>query len=173
MRHASVDERYAGCYNGHIDIPLSRYGKEQAAKAADAIRNISFDAVYCSDLTRCVDSAKPLGLENIVYDERLREKSWGRAEGMKYDDICAEFGIKYENFGQFIDAVGGESLDEFSRRINSFFDELRRRPFKNTLVITHGGVIKTLLMTEKELTLEEAFGIDIPYAGITIIEDFG
>jgi alpha-ribazole phosphatase len=172
MRHASVDERYVGCYNGHIDIDLSPQGVREAAEAAAGLKDIEFDGVYCSDLLRCRQTLEHLGLASAVFDERLREKSWGRAEGMKYDEICKRFGVVYESFAQFIDAVGGESIAEFEARVSWFFDELRGKAHANALVVTHGGVIKTLLAKHRNLGLEEAFALDVPYASITIIEDF-
>ncbi|MGE4398924.1 MAG: alpha-ribazole phosphatase family protein [Campylobacterales bacterium] len=172
LRHASVDERYTGCYNGHIDISLSDMGNEEAAQAAVKLQDIEFDAVYCSDLARCRQTLQYMGAANTVFDERLREKSWGRAEGMGYDEICEKFGVAYESFAQFIDAIGGESIAEFEMRVGEFFDELKAKGHSNTLVVTHGGVIKTLLAKHRNLGLEEAFGLDIPYASITIIEDF-
>lgn len=170
MRHASVDERYAGCYNGHIDIGLSENGRKEAA--AEKLKDAAFDGVYCSDLVRCRQTLEPFGFHGVVFDERLREKSWGRAEGMRYDEICEKFGITYESFGQFVDAVGGESVADFEARVDEFFDELRDKEHANALIVTHGGVIKTLLAKHRNISLEEAFGLDVPYASITIIEDF-
>lgn len=172
LRHASVDERYAGRYNGHIDISLSDAGHEEAAQAAAKLQDMSFDGVYCSDLARCRQTLEYIRAANTVFDERLREKSWGRAEGMSYDEICRKFGITYESFEQFIDAVGGESIAEFAARVGEFFDELRGKEHANAIVVTHGGVIKMLLAKHRKLSLEEAFALDIHYASITIIEDF-
>lgn len=172
LRHASVDERYTGCYNGHIDISLSEAGRKEAVQAAAQLQGVEFDAVYSSDLMRCRQTLAPFGLGDTLFDERLREKSWGRGEGMSYDEICESFGIKYESFEQFVGAVGGESLADFDARINEFFDELRAKEHTNALVVTHGGVVKMLLARQNNLTLEEAFGLNIPYASITILENF-
>lgn len=172
MRHASVDEKYARCYNGHIDIDLSERGMREAAQTAKKLKGIEFDAVYSSDLLRCVQSVEPFGFGRVVYDERLREKSWGRAEGMRFDEICDRFGIAYDGFESFVRAVGGESLEEFEKRVADFFAQLGTSRHKNVLVVTHGGVIKTLLGKQKELSLEEAFGLKIDYASITVVEDF-
>ncbi|HOI83279.1 MAG TPA: histidine phosphatase family protein, partial [Campylobacterales bacterium] len=139
---------------------------------AEKLKGVEFEGVYCSDLVRCGQTLAHLEPTNAVFDERLREKSWGRAEGMSYDEICESFGIVYESFGQFVDAVGGESVAEFERRVVEFFEELRSKEHTNALIVTHGGVIKTLLAKYRNISLEEAFGLDVPYASITIIEDF-
>lgn len=172
MRHASVDERYARCYNGHIDISLGENGRKEAAEAARKLAGVEFDGVYCSDLVRCRQTLEPFGFHSVVFDARLREKSWGRAEGMRYEEICEKFGIAYESFGQFVDAVGGESVEDFGARVDEFFAQLSAMKHANALIITHGGVIKTLLAKQRNISLEEAFGLDVPYASITIIEDF-
>jgi alpha-ribazole phosphatase len=172
MRHASVNERYAGCYNGHIDIGLSENGRKEAAAGAEKLKDAAFDGVYCSDLVRCRQTLEPFGFHSVVFDARLREKSWGRAEGMRYEEICEKLGITYESFGQFVDAVGGESVADFEARVDEFFAELRDKEHANALIVTHGGVIKTLLAKHRNISLEEAFGLDVPYASITVIEDF-
>ena len=81
IRHAEVDDAYLGCYNGHIDIGLSKKGKEQARKLAKQFSSENFDAVYCSDLIRAKDTLKPFfQAKDAIYTEKLREKSWGKHE---------------------------------------------------------------------------------------------
>jgi len=172
LRHASVEDGYIGRYNGHIDIALSENGKKEAVLAAQKLDGVCFDAVYCSDLLRCRQSVEPFGFSSVIYDARLREKSWGRAEGMSFGEICDKFGIVYEDFESFVRSVGGEGLDEFAARIDGFFEQLRLSDASSVLVVTHGGVIRTLLAKLRGLSLEEAFCIDAPYASITIVEDF-
>lgn len=91
VRHCEVDEKYLGCYNGHIDISLSDKGYIQAKDLAQKLKDENFDAVYCSDLLRAKESLKYFkNLNNAVYTDQLREKSWGEDEGKTYDQICKE-----------------------------------------------------------------------------------
>ncbi|WP_373071737.1 histidine phosphatase family protein [Sulfurimonas sp.] len=172
LRHCEVDEKYLGCYNGHIDIGLSKKGYEQAEVLAKKLKNENYDGVFCSDLLRAKESIKYFqNLENIFYTDKLREKSWGVDEGKKYDQICQEKNITYESFEQWIDALGGESVEEFSARVkNFFFDYLSSSNYENVLVITHSGVIKTFFSLLNKTSLEKAFSQKVEYAFCETIE---
>jgi len=166
VRHCEVEEDYLGCYNGHNDIGLSQKGYAQAKELAEKLKNETYDAVFCSDLKRAKESLKYFtNLQNIVFTDKLREKSWGEDEGKTYDEICKEKNIEYENFEQWIAALGGESVSEFTKRMNEFFfQHLPNIGTKNVLVVTHSGVIKTLFSIYEGIGLEEAFSRKIDYA---------
>jgi broad specificity phosphatase PhoE len=166
LRHASIDEAYLQKYIGWLDIGLSQKGYNEVLELKNQLGNIKFTKIYSSDLSRCKESIKHLDYKNIIYDNRLREKSFGRAEGMSFDEICYKFDIKYSDFKSFIDEIGGESIEEFCNRVYNFFAELRQEQLDNILIITHSGVIRILLMKQNKLSLEEAFSINIPYASI-------
>lgn len=169
IRHASVEERYLGCYNGHIDISLSTQGLDDAKSLKLPHDAKEYDAIYCSDLKRAKQTSDALGLKNVIFTKELREKSWGDNEGKSFKEID----IEYKNFAQFIDALGGESKEVFIQRVRSFFMELHLRrgvARNNILIITHAGVIKTLLSLHENITLENAFSKSLPYLSITRIK---
>ena len=166
VRHGEVDEKYHKCYNGHIDIGLSRKGEEQAKTVAKLLQNKEFDLVYCSDLLRAKETLRPCKqYEDVLFTKRLREKSWGKHEGMTFDEIIAAGEIRYENFPQWIEALDGEPYETYIERIKVFFLEYLPVQNANTvLVVTHAGVIRVLIALVQGLSLEEAFCIDVPYA---------
>jgi len=166
IRHCEVQEAYHGCYNGHIDIGLSKKGYEQAKHLAKTLHNEHFDAVFCSDLLRAKESIKYFkNLDNVIYTDKLREKSWGEDEGKTYDEICHNKNISYENFEQWIDALDGESIESVQERVSSFFfDFLKKQPYNNVLVVTHSGIIKTFYSTYEKIPLKDAFSKKVDYA---------
>lgn len=167
IRHGSVEEKYLGCYNGHIDIDLSEQGFLDAKELSSQIDTKEYDSIYCSDLKRAKQTSKALPLGNVTYTKELREKSWGKHEGKSFDEI----GIEYGNFLQYIDALGGEPIEEFTSRIKDFFyNYLPKQKKDNILIITHSGVIKTLLSLHENISLEDAFSKTIPYLSITRIK---
>lgn len=170
-RHGEVESRYRECYNGWLDVRLSDGGVKEAQALAGRLEMFSFDAVYSSDLSRCRATLAAFDPGSVTYDAALREKSWGEAEGLNYDEVCAKLGIVYENFSQWIEALGGESLEDFRARVESFFDgTILPKGGNNVLVMTHAGVIRTLLSRAAGLGLEEAFGERIPTGSYTRIE---
>lgn len=171
IRHCEVDENYIGCYNGHIDISLSKNGHKQAEELAKQFLNEEFDSVYCSDLKRARETLNHFKkTPKPTFTDKLREKYWGKYEGKSFDKI-SENGIVYENFEQFIDALGGETKEEFIQRVKHFFLEyLPKTNTKNLLIVTHSGVIKTLDSILNNLTLEEAFFKKLPYGSVVKYE---
>ena len=164
IRHGAVEERYAGCYNGHLDIALSTSGREQALRLAAHFANASFDAVYCSDLKRARQTLEPFALTaEPRFTPSLREKSWGRHEGKRFEEIVAEEGLVYESFRQWIAALDGEAPEAYIERVRHFFTEfLPKEPHRNVLVVTHAGVVRTLMHLLNAIPLEAAFATPFP-----------
>ncbi len=190
VRHGEVDEAFHRCYNGHNDIALSPKGQEEALELAQHLKEKSFDAIYSSDLRRCQETLKPIinqlnlststtvipaeaGMTAIptLLTKELREKSWGRHEGMTFDAIVERDGLVYEHFEQWINALDGEPYDAYIERIQHFFTQtLPQTGYNSVLVVTHAGVIRVLMHILKEITLEEAFSIDFPYSAYTTLD---
>ena len=172
VRHTEVDEAYHKCYNGHIDIGLSKKGEEDAKKLAKLFEKREFERVYCSDLKRARETLKPfIQAKNAIYTELLREKSWGKHEGKTFDAIIAEGEIEYKDFLQWIYALDGEDYELYVERIRHFFlEELLLKPYKSVLIVTHAGVIRTLIALVQKLSLEEAFSIDLPYSSYVVFD---
>jgi len=166
LRHTEVQEKYRYKYNGHNNIGLSKNGKAHAKIICKKLNNQTFDLVYASDLLRVRQSVKHLK-KDIIYTNKLREKSWGRHEGMSFDEIINSEDFKYENFLQWINALDGERYETYINRIKIFFFEyLKSLKQENILIITHAGVIRTLLSLVKDISLEEAFKIKIDYGDL-------
>ncbi|MBE0514977.1 histidine phosphatase family protein [Sulfurimonas sp.] len=172
LRHCEVDERYKNCYNGHNDICLSQKGKLQAKEVAKELDELEFDAVFCSDLRRARETLKhSLHAKDAIFSERLREKSWGKHEGLSFDAIIAQGEMEYKDFLQWIEALDGEPHEEYEKRVKEFFFEfLPSLEKENILVVTHAGVIRVLLCLVNNITLEEAFGIKVENGSLTILE---
>ena len=165
IRHAQIDQKYQGHYNGHLDIGLSKQGYKDAKEFGKKLDCKEFDTIYCSDLKRAKETIKQFSCtQKIIYTDKLREKSWGKHEGMSFDEIISKDEIKYENFLQWIKALDGEDYESYIKRIKKFFiHQLPSTNKKNILIVTHAGVIRTLLHIFKDITLEEAFSIKVPY----------
>ena len=107
----------------------------------------------------------------ILFTEELREKSWGRHEGMTFDEIVAQESFVYEDFLQWINALDGEPYDAYIDRIRHFFTQiLPQTDYNNVLVVTHAGVIRVLMHILQEISLEAAFSINFPYSAYTTLE---
>ena len=171
VRHGEVEEAYIGKYNGHNGIGLSQKGKQDAQKLAEIFKCKKFERVYCSDLKRTRETLAPfIQAKDAIFTAKLREKSWGKHEGLSFDEITAQ-GIEYKNFSQWIEALDGESSQLYVQRIKDFFfKELLLEDAENILLITHAGVIRVFMAIVQKLPLEEAFSINIPYTSYIVYD---
>lgn len=178
IRHAEVQKPYQGRYIGHTDINLSKNGLDDSDNFADYFsqnfQHADFDAIYCSDLIRCRQTLTPF-LQKLnltiapLYTDDLREKSWGRHEGLSYEEICQQEQTSYQNFNQWINVLDGESNIDFIQRIDNFKEKLSQSKQNNALIITHAGVISTFIYLFTCLNFEQSFYIRIPYASFVIL----
>ena len=171
FRHAAVEERYRGCYNGHLDIPASSEGLKEAKERFKTLESVDFDAVFCSTLQRAKQTLQSFSLEKeVVFSDKLREKSWGRHEGKSYDEVVLMEGCSYENFDQWIEVLDGEPYKDFRENIVQFLSQLKCVKGENILVVSHAGVIYNLIHLIKKISLEEAFHINLSYGDYYLLK---
>ncbi|GAA3624329.1 histidine phosphatase family protein [Microbacterium awajiense] len=99
VRHGETDWNRGGRIQGSVDIPLNDEGRAQARDAAVRLRTMlegRTPVVASSDLSRARESAQIIAREFDVdvagpYPD-LRERAYGRAEGMDVDEFRAQWG---------------------------------------------------------------------------------
>jgi len=167
LRHEEVVKKYRNRYYGHLDVALSVRGKVRALNTAKKLNAVKFDAIYCSDLSRARFMLNGLKQKNeAILTKEIREMSWGVHEGLSHDDL-KKLGFKYENFEQWLSLFDGENLDDFKNRVLKFFANLKNKNEKRILLISHSGVIRTILAHLNSTTIEEEFLKELPYGSIT------
>lgn len=84
VRHGQTEENAHGIFQGQTPGTLSELGKAQAATLCEPLSQIRFDAIYCSDLQRCKDTAA-IALQGTsytpIYTPLLRERDMGNLVG--------------------------------------------------------------------------------------------
>jgi broad specificity phosphatase PhoE len=68
--------RHGDCYEGMSegsDPPLSRLGRDQAARLGERIKRVGATAFYASPLRRAVETARIIGGDDVHVDKRLVE----------------------------------------------------------------------------------------------------
>jgi alpha-ribazole phosphatase len=150
VRHGETEENRLRRYLGHADPPLNERGKEQAERLRRLLADLSPAAVYSSDLTRCMETATRIAAQwklRPIPVQSLRELSFGKWDGKTYDEIMRTDGERmkkwYDNPFQ-VSPPGGETLEQFGRRIDNWLSE-RLAAFQSdetVLIVSHGGVIR-------------------------------
>jgi probable phosphoglycerate mutase len=151
IRHGETAWNAEARIQGHLDIPLSPVGEAQARRLARALGGEDLAAVYTSDLTRARQTAEPLalalGLEPRP-DPRLRERAFGRFEGLTFREIEERFPGDHRRWRERdpdYGPRGGEVLADFYARIVATVADLcAAHPGGAIAVVAHGGVLDCL-----------------------------
>ncbi|MGX6591496.1 histidine phosphatase family protein [Cetobacterium ceti] len=176
IRHGETDLNKAGVYFGKLDPELNCVGKFQGEKTRDVLENlkINYDNIYTSDLKRASETAQLVNYKNleINYSSKLQELHFGIFEGYSYEQLKKiypkelEFAEKnWENYNY----KTGESVKELQERAVNFVEqELDLK--KDNIIVTHWGVINTLLSYFFSKNLESYWKYSVNNGGIVIIE---
>ena len=139
--------------------PLTPKGKEEVLQAANQLKEKKPTRIYASPLLRTRETAEIvadiLGLSKdaIVYDDRLRELSFGAFEDKPLQDWLAS----REN-ASFTDARdGAESYQEAKQRFGAVLEELEKNHVNETiLIVTHGIGLESLSVASRFLSQNES-----------------
>ncbi|MDQ5984231.1 MAG: Adenosylcobalamin/alpha-ribazole phosphatase [Eubacteriales bacterium SKADARSKE-1] len=151
IRHGLTKENSIGKYIGSTDVPLSAEGKAKLEDFRTRFEYPKAGLVYTSPLSRCTQTADVLypSLPKII-SPGLSECNFGTWEGKTVDELKgnSEF-IKWMT-GENVELTnGGESIKDFTSRVSNTFekiiDEIIRIYKKDVIIVTHGGVIMTIL----------------------------
>ncbi len=97
-RHGQTEENRTHILQGWMPGHLSAEGIRQVETLRDKLKDVRFDAVVCSDLKRCVDSAailaEPHGLKPQTTD-LLRERDWGSLTGKNILDEIVNLKVEH------------------------------------------------------------------------------
>ncbi len=160
VRHGETVWNLEGRRQGQSDSPLTARGLAQARAIAACLAAEPADALYSSDLLRAwrtaLEIAAMCGLQPIP-DERLREKSFGILEGLKYDEVetrhrevAALLAEKRPDYAP----PGGESLVTAQQRGIAALRELaRRHPGGRLIVVSHGALLGMFLRHVLDISL--------------------
>lgn len=153
VRHGVTDSNIKGTYCGWTDTPLNDKGIAQAVEAARKLKDVRFDAVYCSPLARAVRTAEIIasgGICGIELAEPLKEHNFGVWEDMTRAEILEKYpeeAAAWEKDWMNYEIEGGESAVQGYRRIARFVDGLAARHDSGTiLLVSHLGSIRYILV---------------------------
>lgn len=79
--HSTTEDNERRIASGWVDVELSPTGMQQAHELKKHVAAHSFDAVYCSDFRRARQTAEIAFGEDVRFDSRLREMSYGTYNG--------------------------------------------------------------------------------------------
>ncbi len=152
IRHGLTDDNIKGVYSGRNETALSEEGKAQLLQMKEEYKYPQVDFVFSSPLKRCKETAEILypHLNPFVIDE-LTEYNFGEFEGRTAEELHEKEPLfdRWLLGDENIKPPFGESNREFINRICNAFvkiiDGVVKSGSDNVAIITHGGVISSLL----------------------------
>lgn len=151
IRHGAIDETLSGKYIGTTDVSLSDKGKADLKRLDYNCRYPGTQVVFTSPLKRCTETCKILYPElNPLSIHALCECNFGEWEGKTADELKSDPDFeKWLAGDNAVKPPKGESNADFTRRICLMFESIVEGLMKTgtteSVIVTHGGVIMTLL----------------------------
>lgn len=154
VRHGETEWNMKRLIQGQKDSALTELGINQAKELAKELRKIKFDLVFSSDLLRAKKTAEIIVAEHnlaVETTELLRERNFGDFEGKPVQALRAfdEFisTLSHEQMFKYKSSPSVESDEEIATRLIIFLREAAiSHPGKKILAVTHGGIMKALLI---------------------------
>lgn len=165
VRHGETDWNKMGKYQGITDVPLNENGLNQAKACGEALKDITFDRILSSDLSRALDTAETIRGDRttpITVDKRLRELNFGDWEAMLFSEIEERWpGLIDEMYlrPHLVKVPNGESFKDLQDRAWASLEEfLNTNDEEETLLIAcHGGTIRTLLCKLLDISISHCW----------------
>ncbi len=179
VRHGAIASRYRNRFIGKTDVPLSSRGRVQARRLAARFRGRPGLAVLSSPLRRARVFARLLapGLNgSLRLWPDLREMDFGLWEGLTFDQIRRRDPSAVDRWARFLPGFrfpGGEGLRFFRARLRRIERRLLLRKGGDVLVVSHGGVIRSLLCLWLGKPLRRYPEIHVPPGSLSLVRVIG
>jgi broad specificity phosphatase PhoE len=152
VRHGATQMTAENRFSGAIGVDLSDEGRAQAATLADRLASVPIHAVYCSPLSRTVETAAilagPHGLP-LLHREGLREISHGHWEGLTRGEVEERFPGEYATWDAdpftFAPEGGESGLAVLARALPVVREIVVACAGHTVLVVSHKATLRLIL----------------------------
>lgn len=176
VRHGETNYNIEKRVQGQKDSKLSPLGINQAKMVGQALSDIDFDKVYCSDLTRTRDTFKyinsNLNIEKVEYTSLLRERKMGAWEDLSQEDLQKNFKDDYIlNLKEPMDVLinSAETFTDLKDRARDFLDSVDWED-QVILVVSHGLFLKVLILYILGIPIEHTKNLAMGNTGVSRID---
>jgi 2,3-bisphosphoglycerate-dependent phosphoglycerate mutase len=182
VRHGESQWNRENRFTGWVDVPLTDTGRQEAARAAELLRDVRFDRAYTSVLQRAIETLeiilRGIGQTDIPVEraEALNERHYGDLQGLNKAETAKQYGAEQVHIWRRsydVAPPGGESLKDTAARTLPYFEQViapQVRAGKNVLVAAHGNSLRSIVMQLDGLTKQQVLELNIP-TGVPIVYD--
>jgi 2,3-bisphosphoglycerate-dependent phosphoglycerate mutase len=180
IRHGETAWNRERRLQGQLDVPLNAHGEAQAAALGMALQAEPLDAIYSSDLSRALQTARALAAGrplDVRTESGLRERHYGEFQGLTQVEVSERYP---EGFAAWQARVpdhapkGGERLVDFHARVVDITLSLARRHLGGRIaLVAHGGVLDCLYRAAHGMSLDAPRKHELRNAGINRLHSDG
>ncbi len=177
VRHGETEWNVEGRIQGHTDVELSDWGRQQAQAMAQRLSGVPFDVAYTSDLSRSRETAQIiLGQRDtsLHSTDRIREFHKGVFEGLTVHEYMRRYPDLYRaSLANDLDfaPTGGETIRQTSSRMAGFVSELKKDHQDETvLVVGHGGSLRSAVVAIMDLPLEANWKMAMSNCSLSVFD---
>jgi probable phosphoglycerate mutase len=163
VRHGETDFNLTHRFQGRIDIPLNKEGKNQAQALALALKDEPLTAMYSSPLIRAMETARSIKAIHpstpLFVEQGLTEMDLGEFDGMEAEYWAAHYQDlfkKWRSSPAEFRMPGGESLQEVQMRAVDTLERITKLyPSGISLLFcSHNFVNRTILCFASGIPLD-------------------
>jgi len=141
VRQGETDWNLFRRANGATDTFLNQTGIAQSKLQAENLKNVNFDACFCSPQTRARQTCEIIYKGPMVFDDRLTEINCGEFEGI--EETTDTMKLMWQAF--MSGDKGAESFKDFMKRSCDFCDMIvEKHKGKNVMIVTHAANIRVI-----------------------------
>jgi len=164
------DKMFTGCK----DSKLTPKGKQDARKIAGKLKHKKFEVAYQTHLSRSKDTLKPVlkyhpECKEIIIDDRMLERCYGKFEGLHHSTIIAKYGKEmFDKWHRAYDfpPPKGESEKMVEKRVRSFIKDLLAKIKKdkvNVAISAHGNSMRPFRRYFEKLSIKQMMKLENPW----------
>lgn len=178
VRHVQTLANKENRIYGRLDSDFTKEGHIQLEWLKSELACEQVDAVFSSPLPRAFSVASAicevlqLRTEDIQIRSELSEMDFGIFDGLTYEEAMERYPLEWESYCESYRNYRipeGESFLEFEERIEGFLESLGDED-STVLIVTHGGVVQSILTRLLGLGPDDRWHFRVRPASIVEIE---
>lgn len=174
FRHGQTEYNKKHIFTGWSDSKLTLLGIKQAKELGKMLSKKKIDVAFSSSLNRSKVTLKYVlkyhpECKKIIVDDRIRERNYGKLNGLYHEDIIKKYGEKqFEKWhrGYNTPPPGGECFYDVEIRVKSFIKFLKKYIKENKVnvaISAHGNSIRLFRKIIENKPKNEVVKWKIPY----------
>jgi len=174
FRHGQTYFNKNKMFTGWKESKLTSLGIKQAKALGKILKNKKIDIAFDNGLSRSKETLKQILIyhpecKKVITDKRMIERSYGKLEGLKHDDIIEKYGLEQFNLWHrgFNDRPPkGESFADVEKRVCKFIKFLKfyiKKNRVNVAISASGNSIRLFRKIMEKKSKEEVVKWTISY----------